>query len=286
MSYNWMGSWGWGIYIVTSVVKLWGQEKLNKPHLKISGWLLIKLNTFWFYFFKEFGYHSTGKRISRGLNVTTQQGSSRANGTSSVNRGSNHSTLHIYFSKLRPSMIGKEAMTQEALYSQDRSRSLHWDRRETALMCLQDSTKGSAISNASHREGLKDDNKQEEPPVLVRVEGSTINHVLSMLTSTLPVHDNLREVTATLRRLSASMHVQSVLETAAKPHKECSDDIIIRNQQTIKNRSSDNVEQDSLNLRPDNLRFIKPDVSSVNKLKPQHLQEATGSQARVHLYFK
>ncbi|XP_033642763.1 uncharacterized protein LOC117302903 [Asterias rubens] len=247
----------------------------------------------------EFGYHhSTGKCISRGLCFASQLGSSRANGTSSFNRGGKHSTLHIYFSKLRPAMISKETMSQEALFSQHRSRSLHWDKRETSLMCLQESSEGSAISN---QEGLKEDIKEAELPVLVRVEGNTINHVLSMLTSTLPVHDSLRDITATLRRLSATMHVQSVLETAAKPREECSDDIIIRNQ-PITNHSSDNfvhtaptdalhklnpfnVKRDFLNPRLNNSRFIKPDAPSVEKLKPQSLSEATGRQARAHLYF-
>lgn len=196
-------------------------------------------------------------------------------------------------------MISKETMSQEALFSQHRSHSLHWDKRETSLMCLQESSEGSAISN---QEGLKEDIKEAELPVLVRVEGNTINHVLSMLTSTLPVHDSLRDITATLRRLSATMHVQSVLETAAKPREECSDDIIIRNQ-PITNHSSDNfvhtaptdalhklnpfnIKRDFLNPRLNNSRFIKPDAPSVEKLKPQSLPEATGRQARAHLYFK
>ena len=231
------------------------------------------------------------------------------NETASVNKEYNNSTLHVYFSKLRPSMIGKVA-TSNGFDQREtpqfkmlpnpnrhRSHSLHWDRRQTSLMCLKDSS--HCCSQISHPSKLpigqvssefppkkRCNDEKQELPMLVSVERNTINHVLSMLTSTLPVQDSLEEVVATLHRLSASMHVQSIFETAAKPCEECSDDIIIRNQ-PIKHHSSDDITSnrpmvshhksefsdykhgpnDFSHQHPDNMRFIRAVVPPVNRLK-------------------
>ncbi|XP_038046590.1 uncharacterized protein LOC119720808 isoform X2 [Patiria miniata] len=171
---------------------------------------------------------------------------------------------HIYRSKPRLTAICTNVGTHSESHtyrwasrsasSGGRSQSLHWDRRETSLMCLKDSARccsaGPRPSDfSSHQEessaaniGESKDTENREPPVLFSIERGTITHVLSLLTSSLPVQDGIKDITATLCRLSATMHIQSVYETAAIPwDAACSDDIIIRNNQPIKRHGTDDI---------------------------------------------
>ncbi|XP_022084336.1 uncharacterized protein LOC110975826 isoform X2 [Acanthaster planci] len=269
----------------------------------------------------ELGHPHAGKQLSRKATRSSWLGTSACNPlinpALSITTGRDVSLQHIFFSRLRPTGNSSKAGTcpeslaypfARSASGGGRSSSLHWDRRETSLMCLKDST--PSCSEGLHPPklsphqgegatadelGIKD-SSDREPPVLFSVERSTVNHVLSLLTSSLHVQDGLKDITATLRRLSATMHVQSIMETAAKPWDvTSSDDIIIRNNPPNEQHGANHIlnnwgtgRQDSScqNQLPSQLEAAQS-LKSTEKLPALDvgvLRHAEGIH-RTHLYF-